>query len=255
MEQQPSQPERRIFFFDGDRCTWNTERFMEIIYEKLELHNITRGSLAKIKQETEASGGSFDTFEALRARYDEALVDQVAREVEDEAIARQQLPYDDEKCLFMPGARELLASVAPENRILLTRGGEEMQLIKLRGIVGIDTKKDLFEITDRDDKGMMIVESYDAERDIFVFRWVRNAQGDIEATHATIVEDKGKAFAGMESLGGRASGYWYQAPNEPQLPSQRLSEGMQLPSNVEIVQSLYAVRDAIRGLGTTALKV
>jgi len=253
MERQPKQPERHLVFIDGDRCFWNSERFMDIIYEKLELRGISRGEMADIKKETEATGGSFDTFEALRAMYDGALIDQLAEEVEEEAASRAQLPYEDPRCLLMPGARELVASIAPGNRIFLTRGGEEMQLMKLRGIAGVDVNNDLFEITNRDDKGRMLVESYHPDRELFVFRWVRNAPGDLEATHATLVEDKGKAFAGLEQLGDRVSGYWYQDPNEPQLLSQRLPEGMVLPDTVEVVDSLFAVRDSIRLLGTTAL--
>lgn len=255
MEQQASQPERRIFFFDGDRCTWNAERFMGIVYDRLAARGITRDLMATLKQETEAKGESFDTFDALRAHYDEALVDQVVQEVEQEAASRRDLPYDDERCLWMPGAREMLASVAPENRVLLTRGGEEMQLAKLRGIVGIDPAKDLYKITDRQDKGNMIAEAYDPLKEKFVFGWITNAPGDIEATHATLVEDRGKAFDGLGALGDKANGYWYQDPNQLQLPGQMLPEGMTLPQNVEVVQSLYAVRDAIRVLGTTALKV
>lgn len=255
VERNLQQSERTIFFFDGDRCTWNTERFMDIIYEKLELRGISRALLATMKEETEATGGSFDTFDTLRSRYEKELVDGVADEVEQEAAARRDLPYDDPRCLFMPGAREMLASVAPENRVLLTRGGEEMQLIKLRGIVGIDTDKDLFEITDRDDKGAMLVESYDSERGVFVFRWIRNAPGDIEATHVTLVEDKGKAFAGIEHLGDKANGYWYQNPDEAQLPSQLLPENTVLPPNVEIVQNLFTIQDATSSLGAAALTV
>lgn len=253
MERQSKQPERHLVFIDGDRCFWNTERFMDIISDSLESHGISRAQMVGIKRETEQSGGSFDTFNALRSMYDAALVDEVAAEVEQESVSRQQLPYEDPRCLLMPGARELIASIAPENRIFLTRGGEEMQLIKLRGIAGVDVETDLFEITDRDDKGRMLVESYDPDKERFIFKWVRNAPGDLEATHATLVEDKGKAFAGLEKLGNRVSGYWYQDPSEPQLLSQQLPNGMVLPETVEVVDSLFAVRDSIRLLGTAAL--
>lgn len=253
--EQVGQTERRIYFFDGDRCTWNAERFMDIVYDRLAARGITRDLLATLKQEAEANSISFDTFDALRTHYEKTMVDQVVQEVEQEAASRRELPYDDERCLWMPGARELLASVAPENRVLLTRGGEEMQLAKLRGIVGIDTEKDLYKITDRQDKGNMIAEAFDPTTGKFVFDWIMNAPGAIEATHATLVEDRGKAFAGLETLGDKANGYWYQDPSEPQLPGQKLPEGMTLPPNVEIVPSLYAVRDAIRSLGTTALRV
>lgn len=253
MERQSRQAERRVVFIDGDRCFWRTERFMEIIYEKLELHGISRERMAELKKETEAGGGSFDTFDTLRSLYDGALIDRIGTEVEEEAVSRQNLPYDDERCLLMPGARELFMSISPENRILLTRGGEEMQLLKLRGIAGIDTQRDLYEITDRDDKGRMLVESFVTEEGKFVFRWVRNAPGAIEADCVTLVEDKGKAFAGLELLGGRASGYWYQDPAEPQLPSQVLPADMILPPNVEVISSLYSVRDAIAALGGIAL--
>lgn len=254
MERQTRQPERRVVFIDGDRCFWRTERFMDIIYDVLERHGISRAQMAEMKQKTEAEGGSFDTFETLRGMYDGALVDQMGREVESEALSRKDLPYEDERCLLMPGARELMSSIPPHNRVMLTRGGEEMQLLKLRGIAGIDTDTEMFEITDRSDKGRMLVEAFVPEKNKFVFRWIRNAGGDIEATHATLVEDKGKAFAGLELLGDRANGFWYHYPDEPQLPSQQLPAGMTLPPNVEVISSLYSARDAIVTLGGTALE-
>lgn len=239
---------RRLIFLDGDRCCWRTERFMEVIYERLELHGISRTKMAHLKEMTEAKGGSFDTFNALRSIYDAAIIDRIAREVEDEAAMRQNLPYDNERCLLMPGARELMALIPSENRTILTRGGEEMQLIKLRGIAGIDTEKDLYEITDREDKARMLVESFVPGEEKFIFRWIRNAPGDVVATHATLVDDKAKAFLGLESLGDRANGYWYREFGEVLLPSQELPQGAVLSGNVEIIDSLYAVRDAIASL-------
>lgn len=221
---------------------------MEILYEKLKLHNIYRAEIADLKAKTEAEGGSFDTLTALRGIYDGAVIDQIAKEVEDEAAMRRNLPYENERCLLMPGARELATSIPSENRIVLTRGGEEMQLMKLRGIAGIDTEKDLYEITDREDKGTMLLESFVPDEGKFIFRWVRNAPGDITATHVTLVDDKAKAFLGLELLGDRASGYWYRDPNEPLLPSQELPQGVALPDTVEVVNSLYAARDAIASL-------
>jgi hypothetical protein len=101
---------------------------------------------------------------------------------------------------------------------------------------------------------MMLVDSFVPEKERFVFRWIRNAAGDIEVTQATLVEDKGKAFKGLELLGGRANGYWLQDPDEPQLPSQKLPAGFKLPDNVEIIDNLYAARDALVLLGGTALE-
>lgn len=253
MERSFMQPERHIVLLDGDRCLWRTERFMEIIYDRLEHHGIPREQMANLKAKTEAEGGSFDTLTALRAHYEDEIVDQVIDEVREEALSRYDLPYDDEHCLLTPGARELMESIPRADRIIVTRGGEEMQLLKLQTITRIDTSRDLYEITDRDDKGRMVFESYVPDEDRFVLRWVRNANGDIVATHVTLVEDKAKAFRGFEYLEGRVTGYLFRDPGEKTLPSQELPEGEELPPNVEIVESLYAVRDAIPTLGGTAL--
>ncbi len=236
---------RRLVFLDGDRTLWRTERFMDIVYEQLESRGIGREQIIKMKEQAELSGGSFDAFSALRSSYGETLVDQVVQAVEAEAALRRDVPYDDERCLLTPGARELITAIPAENRVVLTRGGEEMQLAKLRGITGIDAQHDLFEITDREDKGELLAESFDASQGIFVLPWVRNAPSDFTATHVVLVEDKGKALAGLERLGEQATGYWYRDPDEPLLPSQQLPVGVMLPSNVTVVGSLYAARDAI----------
>lgn len=255
MEQnRQNTPEKRLVFIDGDRCFWHTERFTDIVYEKLEVHGISRGRIMNLKDEIEATGGALDTFAILREVYDGAIIDQVAEQVEAEASSRQDLPYEDERCLLMPGARELLQSIPPENRVFLTKGGEETQLIKLRGIAGVNTSKDRYVITDREDKAMMLVDSFIPNKERFVFRWVRNAKGDIEATHVVLVEDKGRAFLGLEVLGDAAKGYWYQHPSMPLLLSQELPQDVGLPSNVEKIDSLYAARDGITVLGRTALK-
>lgn len=234
-----------LVFLDGDRCYWRTDRFMEIIYETLERHGISRQHMAHLKTETERAGKAFDTIDALRKAYDSALVTEIVREVEMEAVSRQHLPYDDEKCLLMSGIRELVAVIPPQERVVLTRGGEELQLLKLRSIAGIDTERDQYEITDREDKGALLAESFQADEELFVFSWIRNSVGDIKASHVTLVEDKAAAFAGFERLGERAGGYWYRNPTEPQIPSQALPEGMTLPSNVIVIDSLYTVRDAL----------
>lgn len=253
MERPSMKPERHVVLLDGDRCLWRTERFMEIIYERLEYHGIPREQMADLKAKTEAEGGSFDTLTALRAHYEDEIVNRVIDEVSEEALSRHDLPYDDERCLLTPGARELMESIPQADRIIVTRGGEEMQLLKLQTITRIDTSRDLYEITDRDDKGRMVFESYVPDEDRFVLRWVRNANGDIVATHVTLVEDKAKAFRGFQYLGDKVKGFLLRVPGEPTLPSQGLLEGEKLPPNVEVVESLYAVRDAVSALGGTAL--
>ena len=247
-----------LLVIDLDRNTIRTEVLAEIISGALDANGISKDDIQRLKNETEASGGSFDHFATLREKYDDKVIDKVYAEVVEAVHARRDLPYEDDDCLFYRGVRELVAGSEEDGmkRVFVTRGGEENQTLKLAEVLGLDMSKELYSILSLDgkeSKAEMCVKAYDQESGEFVFRWFHNGPADgLRAKFVVVIEDKARELLALRELGrDKAMGYWHQTGDG--MKSQALPPGEAQPDNVYRIKSLYEIPFFRKQLGRIAM--
>ena len=226
---------------------------------------MSREYLKRIRKAVEDSSGTFDTFTELRALFDSEFIDQVKQAVFDEASSRRDLSYDDEKCLFYPGAREIIDKKPPEGtiRTFVTRGGEETQRLKL-DISEVDLEEEYYAIVPLNGvktKAEMTVESFDEASGKFLFKWLTKGKPGINggaklvniwADRVIVIDDKAPELVALGRLDQSiAIGYWHRTGDGKK--SQALAEGQTLPGNVYEIQSLYEIGQFLPRIGRVAL--
>lgn len=266
------QPEvfERLELLDVDRTLFRTERFSQLIGDVCQQQGIDRAELEARKTAVEASGRSFDTIFELRRLYEPAVANTIVQQIRLEAQNRQTLDDGDEKCLFYPGAREIINQISPPHvkRTFLTRGGEETQLLKLEAL-GIHFDQDLYAVVPLEHartKAEMCVDSFDAETDLFTFRWLRTGRPtageagalagarlvDIQTATVMVVDDKPSELRALGQLErSKAVGYLIRTGDGKR--SQAMLEGETLPENIYPVQSLVEIGQFLSRIGTIAL--
>ncbi len=262
---RPSEVVDCLEIFDVDRNLLNTEAFAKIVEDTLESQGITIDEFKTIREKIERSGGSFDIFTELRKLYDKSLADEVVHDVRTEAMSRIDLDYSDERCLFNPGARELIRGEMPggTKRAYVTRGGSETQLLKFDAL-GIDLNNELYSVLPPDGKmkkAAMCVEAFDLSTDTFMFRWLhmgRSEEGvgsslvDVRARRVIITDDKDTELVELGKLGKhKAIGFWHNTKGGTE--DQKSLGGKPFPDNIFEIKSFYEIGAFLSRLGRVAL--
>jgi hypothetical protein len=271
---------------DSEFARDNMEHAGELVAQTLELHDVDNNliksdeltkilnsyfeeaggsteTLREIQREIEESGGSFDTLAEMRRLYDNdspGLVDEVMGRLVEDLRIRKDLPYDDPNCLFLPGARELIAQQPPTNilRAFVTRGGEEFQEFKLQYVLGIDMQQEMYAILplgSKETKADMCIESFRPDAGgtgEFLFRWLHNApEAGVRVQSVLVTDDKARELLGLERLGkDKAIGLWHRTGDRK---SQRLPEGKAVDRNIFEIRSFQEVGQFWRRLGTKGM--
>lgn len=215
----------RFFVLDFDRCLGDTEK-LQNLFEEVAVRNslISSTILQKDRQQTEQTGGSFDTVTYLQEK---THVTDLAWANVAETFIREARQND----MLEPGARELLDFLYQNNLAygILTYGGELWQKAKLAA-ARLDKTPTL--ITDIKQKGSIIAGWQESGG----FRIPPQLRGEATiAKRITFIDDKPVSFEGLPIGVDGIHVSWSSTPRS-----------LTLPANVVSVVNLHDVLGIVR---------
>lgn len=217
-----------FFALDFDRCLGDVSALYGMLAYVIKSTNIVDyDELTAMRQQTEASGGSFDVLGYLQQHLSEQQLDKI--------LLQYQEYEADSASFLLPGAQELVTALRESNIAhgILTYGSEKWQAAKIiRAGLGEVPRY----ILDHPRKSAAIASWYDDESAYYGHLPVALLPDNRPITSIVLVDDKAVAFDQLDTVPD-ARGYWVQDASRPLLMSQQGS----VPSNVHTVQSLHEI--------------
>lgn len=225
--------------FDFDDTLFNTNLSVEkLLLPKLATRGISANKLADARREAHQHGNkSLDVIEYT--------IQQCGQEAWDE-IAAEYIEQGRQLDLLLPGAAvamdALRAAQIPFG--IKTYGTPDLQALKRSAI---QLPEDIpFHVIDHRNKGTMLREMYDEERNVFMIEWL----GHVAASRVAMFENDPTAFRGLEEhmAEGRVLGLW--VPHTESDRMKAVPEGVREEKDLESAVVAMAMWAGISTIGS-----
>lgn len=222
-----------FYVLDFDRCLGNTAKLYAQLERSIEaLTPITLDQLRHVRNEVEASGGSFDA-----ATYVQQVLGQARSSVTWESICETMIAASHVQDMLEPGAGELLQLLNEHDQRygILTYGSEAWQRTKLRA-AGLSEIPAI--ITNHTKKSEEIAEWKQSDGAFLIPATLTLDNQPFLVDAIVLIDDKAVSFKGLPN---GVSGYHVVWQDRESLPSQ----AGELPEGVAQVNGMYELIDLL----------